>query len=747
MYHAVRRSDGDAVRNHTHHTHNNNKHSHYSHGHVMHSRSIFDVKKDRFLGPNGEDGQPVVNGTTDPNPQASSRVTNEMSWGWFIFRGLTFVYMASLVILFLLWPSMSLIFLLFIHFFITGGLLSGYFMQVEDEDTQNKWKEMSMTTRLMESLAFHMCPTLKIWSNFSMAHIVILAINYWFLMTMTYQNMPPSTLAISDGMGYRANHMKFGAGGEFKKLYDATIANQSVTNWRPMALASSGYYYAERYVGKFGANGNLCNDQAYNLQKWKCYAIGVRHTLSDKTTVWQPMPTSAYDVDVQFAVSMASTSGADVPAACATSLPVYVQHVSGSGEILDMFKPVPFMEARALNSTVVTQPVSQICPEGGSTGIIGCTTNQMTNLQQYLTSFRGTCADLDGGVREKHDEDGSNVYYASYMRITEDMPTVNMMDGRVANTIIAVQYPSTMTNINDAKPPVLRVSVRSKVDQYTKLFTPLVRIFDGATRNDRTDPFVQQTDKTLVDSRYTPQLQGGLGFTEQKYGYNAPVAALAGVNIPSDYKLENVDGSLSARNTMFLICILIVLHHFTVESTFFSSFPMGLTSFITRAPLVFVGVFMGSWLYVSAQLVHIVASFCRSGYMQYKLKKGSNTSGNMIYPVVMGFFILSYMVLIFVHFILYAPLLGGNAPQTVQFGPYSQEMQNVGWSQATLAVFNPFTYRQSFFFYVFFWLLLVEPIVSFISTFLAVLVMVFNMNSMGVRQAINNRFRRSKEEL
>lgn len=79
-------------------------------------------------------------------------------------------------------------------------------------------------------------------------------------------------------------------------------------NGRTVQLAQRGYYYAEEYRGFFGMQATTpCTSGS----GWKCYAIGVRifESMNQRETsgdagwkdmsFYQPLPTPAYDVDVQ----------------------------------------------------------------------------------------------------------------------------------------------------------------------------------------------------------------------------------------------------------------------------------------------------------------------------------------------------------------------------------------------------------------------------------------------------------------
>lgn len=136
---------------------------------------------------------------------------------------------------------------------------------------------------------------------------------------------------------------------------------------------------------------------------------------------FQPLPTPAYDVDVQVAVSVAGPDGA-IPDACATLDGVYIQNVDGQGHVLGGYRPlIPhFAWGSAADKTMCAHAEAPT---------IGCVGMQRQTEAEYRTSLRAHCT----SVRQEHRWDGTH-YAASYLRVPTlgEPGTVNVKSGEVS---------------------------------------------------------------------------------------------------------------------------------------------------------------------------------------------------------------------------------------------------------------------------------------------------------------------------
>lgn len=583
----------------------------------------------------------------------------------------------------LAWTSISMIILVGFHL-----MFAIYYLAMGPS--------LKQKVKPLEALVPQFTVTGKAINVLGFAHFVILLINYWYCMSISYQDAPPSAIVVSSGKGWSINHNMFGLGGGFKDLY----AEPGRHEWSPIALADQGYYYAERYTGKFGTKDALCDDTAFTSQGWVCYSVGVRHFLDEgldtDTDVYQPLPTPAYNVDVQFAVSDLANS----VATCAAVNPIYLQHVTGAGVPIGSFKTFSSMQSSGYNSA--TLPTQNICPD--SDAVIGCAGNQMSTLSDYVTTFRMTCGDSHGGTRVTHD-DSDVTYGASYLRIPDESSTVDSSNGGIRHTILIMQYTAhSATDLPNINPPVLRVTLKSHSNPNT-FFSPLWNPIIGMTVS--TNPFLQQE----IGGKDVRTMGGKVGLFEQTYGHNAPIVGLKDVSIPREYRRRNTDQKLTFLNILFLWCLLISAHSLVTSHGNFEKIPNIIGVTFTRVPLLLMGMYMNSWIYVFAQVVRILESFStlidRGGFV----KTWGEMGLGLVYVLLCGF-----------HLIFYANFMKGNTPQMVQFHPYMQEIQDVGWSQMNVFTLKMTSDRSTFFPQIFIWILFLEPMVGiftkvFISTY------------------------------
>lgn len=93
----------------------------------------------------------------------------------------------------------------------------------------------------------------------------------------------------------------------------------------------------------------------------------------------------------------------------------------------------------------------------------------------------------------------------------------------------------------------------------------------------------------------------------QRYGDHAPVPALRGVSIPVDYLQSNYPRMLALYLIFFTVPLLISWNYCVVKSHDNGARVFPTTALLVRAPLLFVGFFVGSVFYAIAQGCIILA--------------------------------------------------------------------------------------------------------------------------------------------
>lgn len=320
---------------------------------------------------------------------------------------LSVLYVVFLLCLTIFWPSISLIVLLSTHTAVVLIMLlkwsmcnmfklPNWFTGRKDDDIDGRGNYESVLRRLpnnstvynyaTELLSFHFIHRNTAW--FNIIHLVILLANFSGFLTQTHNSSPPSTLKLPSKP---FDHSLFGVstGGILAEQEDLSLQK----------LAQTGFYYAERYHGKFGTNGAACTSSS----GWHCYAVGVRHDMDNGQSFYQPLLTPSYDVDVQVAVS----PGLHPVNKCVNLDPIFVQHVRGDEGPIDA-RYLPLVDS-AYDKT----QTQQMCPTAQSS--IGCMQNQRQTYQELTDSIRNLCQADESIVH--HNTDGFK-YDASYIRIT-----------------------------------------------------------------------------------------------------------------------------------------------------------------------------------------------------------------------------------------------------------------------------------------------------------------------------------------
>lgn len=178
---------------------------------------------------------------------------------------------------------------------IIGLIFGTYSVVVDVKDGASTSKRVEMRVFPMphglDLIAFHLRNPYNNWMN--MIHIIVLLLNFVAFLAVTYNESPPSSLLIPE-KAY--DHTTFGvvplegSKGAFEAIPERDM--------HLVQLAQKGYYYAEEYVGYYGANPlTPCNGT-----EWTCYSVGVRHYLGEQekqNSFYQPLPSPAYSVDVQ----------------------------------------------------------------------------------------------------------------------------------------------------------------------------------------------------------------------------------------------------------------------------------------------------------------------------------------------------------------------------------------------------------------------------------------------------------------
>ena len=293
------------------------------------------------------------------------------------------VYLSFLLCLTAFWPSVSLLFLLCAHVVMValvnlahiippGSALGAMLVSAYDTGAFH-WSQ---------SLSFHLSKEQNNWMN--MIHLFVLLANLVGYLSITHNESPPTTILLG---GERAfDHSRLGVVPTFAEPSHTPVQDLvSSHGGRVVQLAKRGYYYAEEYRGFFGMQSQT---QCTPGSGWRCYAIGVRTFESvnqressgeagwKDMSFYQPLPTPAYDVDVQVEVS----TGAG-PGNCSSMQPIYIQHVSGQGNVIGPYRP-------AMDFAWKDPPDKTVCPGG----LIGCVPGQRQSLVNYTSSLRSWCS-------------------------------------------------------------------------------------------------------------------------------------------------------------------------------------------------------------------------------------------------------------------------------------------------------------------------------------------------------------------
>lgn len=492
-------------------------------------------------------------------------------------------------------------------------------------------------------------------------HALVLGLNLVAFLTVAHNESPPTTILLQERP---YDHTLFGGDGGFKSQ---VYVGEALT---VVQLAQKGYYYAEEYTGHFGMNRLArCNGTA-TTQGWRCYAVGVRNFrgVQDRSrpdpdsrgilSFFQPLPSPAYDVDVQVAVSTADSDG-NIPDACKSLDGIYVQHVNGQGNVLGAYAPIvsDFAPANPANETVCAHAEAPT---------VGCVGTQRQTETAYVASLRAHCT----SVRTRHVED-EMPYAASYLRIPEDVSgpaggTVNAGTGSVVYTILIMR--------DTDSPPMLRVTPKRVASGMPLggLFVPVKRT--GFPRVG--DVTKWQGEETAYDTGL-----GGLAYA-QRYGENAPAAGLEGTSVPKDYIRTNYTALFWLYVPFFTVPILISWYYFVTLMEQYPFRPFAYTALFVRLPLLLLAVYTGSAVYATAQGVIVLAFMTKqntaggvySGVADYKkslknlVKLKWVERGNGTFIV----FLFTAAVLNFAHFGLWMQHVSGR--QTLfTFTPYMAE--------------------------------------------------------------------------
>lgn len=335
---------------------------------------------------------------TDKTYQEYLHTQDIMDWKLppFIHPLLSSLYVTFLVCITVFWPSISMIVLLCTHGALVIAILFSWTLFGDGKlpsyitggynKVGRSGQEPTIYSYAVELLSFHFTHPQTTW--FNIIHLVILIANFAGFLTVTHNSAPPSTLKLPSRP---FDHSLFGVstGGILTEQEDLSLQK----------LAQTGFYYADRYYGKFGTSpGVTCN----SASGWHCYAVGIRHDMDNGKTFYQPLLTPSYDVDVQVAVSV----GLHPADKCVSLSPIFIQHVKGDGN------PVDFLYKPLVDSAWDKARTLTVCPPG--TGI-GCIKNQRQTYEELTKSIQTLCQSDESIVH--HVTDGFK-YDASYLKIS-----------------------------------------------------------------------------------------------------------------------------------------------------------------------------------------------------------------------------------------------------------------------------------------------------------------------------------------
>lgn len=290
------------------------------------------------------------------------------------------LYAAFLICLTVFWPSITLIVLVSTHAAIVVLLLAcAYFDRISTSTTKggsarsildalgvdpDDGTRSSSLFMVLHCLGWHLQARNKMGTMVTFTHTIVLLLNLGAFLAVVHNESPPSSVLIPQE---HTDHTRFGIvpGGHFSSMDDHS-------SLKLLQLAQRGYYYAEEYNGDIGTMpGKRCD----GTDGIRCYAVGVRHFLDGHTSVFQPLPTPAYDVDVQVAVSMAAERNPAV-GRCTSLEPIYTQQIIvNDTHQSEIFKLSPQPLVQLAWGTEADRP---LCPWGhaGAEGHLGCMQKQ-----------------------------------------------------------------------------------------------------------------------------------------------------------------------------------------------------------------------------------------------------------------------------------------------------------------------------------------------------------------------------------
>jgi hypothetical protein len=603
-------------------------------------------------------------------------------------------YVILLICLTVFWASPSLITLLVVHVLILGvAMMRACSRQNGDKDKSNDVKDTLASivygNEVYAQGGHHRIISADVWAFhlyekfrfFNAVHILVLLFNLAVFCTDTYNSAPPITLRLNTPSS--VDHRKWGEGG-FGLLGDNYIP-------RTMPLAQKGYYYAEEYTGNFGLDTyQNCNEthpctetppatvgMPCGVNGWKCYAIGVRHFTEKNTrvngkcssNVYQPLPTPDYEVELQVGVSVPQVFNSNVQqnivSACDTLEPIYVQHVTGAGNVISHYRPL-------LDLAVGHVGDKMLCPnEYGHH--IGCIGGQRQTEADYRASIRAECTK----AKETHYATIANhrdrAYEASYFRIPGAGSTVDMPSGGIRHTIIIVKDTSTPTA--PMKPPMFRIRPReSRVSiPFSSAGRPVARVWLGSWG----DATTSQVEGSKLDTA------GDFTYFDQTYGFNAPNENLAKARIPDDYRRVNFPFLIRFYLPFFFLLLCIDWYAAVTTSESYAQASPLYQALMVRVPLMFVGVAVGALWYIITQLCIIGGLFSRMQLFLEKEETSRKMCTSFLTLIAVGFGIA--------HLILWDPVYHNR--DSLLFRPYfDDEPHQVGapawgWSQNLLTPF------------------------------------------------------------
>lgn len=286
---------------------------------------------------------------------------------------------------------------------------------------------------------------------------------------------------------------------------------------------------------------------------------------------------------------------------CTSMEPMYIQHVSGQGNVIGPYRP-------AMDFAWKDTPDKTVCPGG----LIGCVpgaaryrlfmakhginpyrpthTGQRQSLENYTASLRSWCSENRVGH--------PGGYTSSYIRIPGGESTVDPTSGGIRHTIIILNA-TTHT-----KPPMLRVTpkeVNSGVP--LRYFVSPVGATPFPATGDATE--LQERESMLDPSAYTSLFIG------QRYGINAPLPELQGVDLPPNYLRKNLRAHLWLYVVFFLVPIGIAWYYMSTAVYEYGTKPFVYNATFVRGPLLLLGMYVGSLFYCLAQASIILSHTTR----------------------------------------------------------------------------------------------------------------------------------------